>query len=167
MTQVPKPDSSGGAGLSRRIALGGGMAVALVPTLSLPTRLAQATSPDDPLASAIKAITKGAKVLSGRVKLVMPELAENGNSVALTVTVDSPMTTAEHVRVIHVLSEKNPVTHIARFHLGPRAGRARISTNIRLATTQIVTGLAEMSDGSFWSGTAEVVVTLAACLDGG
>jgi sulfur-oxidizing protein SoxY len=69
------------------------------------------------------------------------------------------------VRAIHVFTELNPQPDVASFHLGPRAGRAWVSTRIRLAHTQNVTAIAELSDGSFWSGQAAVVVTLAACLE--
>ena len=118
-------------------------------------------------ADAIKALTNGAAIKPGRVAIVMPELAENGNTVAMTVTVESPMTAADHVRAIHIIADKNPIARVVSFHLGPRAGRAKVATNIRLATTQVVTALAEMSNGQFWSGTQEVIVTLAACLDAG
>lgn len=119
------------------------------------------------LAEAIKKIAKGGAPKAGRVSLKIPELAENGNAVGMTVEVESPMTAADHVKTIHVLSEKNPIVEIVRFHIGPRAGRARVSTNIRLATTQRVVALAEMSDGSIWQGHADVIVTLAACIDAG
>ncbi len=119
------------------------------------------------LAEAIKKIAKGGAPKTGRVSLKIPELAENGNAVGMTVEVESSMTSADHVKTIHVLSEKNPIVEIVRFHIGPRAGRARVSTNIRLATTQRVVALAEMSDGSIWQGHADVIVTLAACIDAG
>ena len=131
------------------------------------TGVGPASAEADQAAEAITALTGGAKVSPGRVVLVMPELAENGNSVSVRVTVESPMTVADHVKAIHIVSEKNPIARVASFHLGPRAGRAEIHTNIRLATTQVVTALAEMSDGRYFSGTQEVVVTLAACLDPG
>ena len=118
-------------------------------------------------ADAIKALTNGAVVKPGRVVIVMPELAENGNTVAMTVTVESPMTAADHVRAIHIIADKNPIARVVSFHIGPRAGRAKVAANIRLATTQVVTALAEMTDGQFYSGTQEVIVTLAACLDPG
>lgn len=121
----------------------------------------------DELADALKLITKGAPVTVGRVKLVMPELAENGNVVSTLVEVQSPMTASDHVKTIHVLAEKNPQVTLVRFHLGARAGRARVAANVRLADTQRIIALAEMSDGSFWSGSAEVIVTLAACIDSG
>jgi sulfur-oxidizing protein SoxY len=112
-------------------------------------------------------LTRGTTPNSSRVKLTLPELAENGNVVSLLVEVESPMTATDHVKTITILSEKNPQTTLIRFHLGPRAGRARVASNIRLASTQRVVALAEMSDGSFWSGDANVIVTLAACVDGG
>jgi sulfur-oxidizing protein SoxY len=145
-------------GITRRDALAGATALVLVP--------ARVRATQEELAGAIKDIVRTAVVKAGRVKLTMPELAENGNSVSLSIAIDSPMTAADHVKIIHVLSEMNPITTVARFHLGPRAGRAKVATNIRLATTQTVTAIAEMSDGSFCSGTANVVVTLAACIEG-
>ncbi len=99
--------------------------------------------------------------------LTIPQLAENGLSVYTTVAVDSPMTAEDHVRAIHILSEKNPIARLATFHLGPRAGVAEVSTNIRLAASQEVVALAELSDGTFWRDSREVVVPLAACIDGG
>jgi sulfur-oxidizing protein SoxY len=117
------------------------------------------------MAEAIRKVIGAAPVTEGRVKLELPPLSENGNTVPLTVSVESPMTAAEHVRAIHVFTELNPEPNVASFHLGPRAGRAQVSTRIRLAHTQNVTAIAALSDGSFWSGRAAVVVTLAACLE--
>lgn len=115
----------------------------------------------------LEELTKGAPVTDDRVHLTIPGVAENGLSVYTTVSVDSPMTEADYVRAIHILSEKNPIAHLMTFHLGPRAGRAKISTNIRLGASQEVTALVEMSDGSFWRDRKDVVVTIAACIDGG
>ena len=114
---------------------------------------------------AIRAVVGTARVTKGRVKLELPPLSENGNAVPLTVLVESAMTDAEHVRAIHVFTEKNPQPDVVSFHLGPRAGRASVSTRIRLADTQTVVAICELSDGSFWSDRADVVVTLAACLE--
>ena len=114
-----------------------------------------------------KEMTRGTTPRMGRVKLTMPELAENGNSVSTVIEVESPMTAGDHVRSVSVLAEKNPQTLAFRAHLGARAGRARVATNIRLADTQRIVAIAEMSDGSFWMGEARVLVTLAACIDGG
>jgi len=76
------------------------------------------------------------------------------------------MTESDHVKAIHVFTEKNPQPNVIGAQLGPRAGRASVSTRIRLADTQKIVALAQMSDGSFWSDEVEVVVTLAACLEG-
>ncbi len=150
--------------LTRRGALVATVAVAVAP-MALNGRVAHAL--EQQAVAAIEEITKGAVVQPGRVSIMLPELAENGNSVALTVTADSPMTAADHVKAIHIVSEKNPIARVVSFTLGPRSGRAQVQTNIRLATTQTVTAIAEMSDGSFWSANQEVIVTLAACLDAG
>jgi sulfur-oxidizing protein SoxY len=114
---------------------------------------------------AIRKVVGTARVSPGRVKLDLPPLSENGNTVPLAVSVESPMTEADHVRAIHVFTEKNPQPDVVSFRLGPRAGRARVATRIRLADTQTVVAISELSDGSFWSASADVVVTLAACLE--
>lgn len=114
---------------------------------------------------AIRKVVGSSPVNRGRVKLELPPLSENGNTVPLAVSVESPMTEAEHVKAIHVFTEKNPQPDVASFRFGPRAGRASVSTRIRLADTQTVVAVAELSDGSFWSVSADVVVTLAACLE--
>jgi sulfur-oxidizing protein SoxY len=114
---------------------------------------------------AIGKVVGAARVTAGKVKLELPPLVENGNAVPLAVSVESPMTAAEHVRAIHVFTEKNPQPDVASFYLGPRSGRASVATRIRLADTQTVVAISELSDGSFWSARADVVVTLAACLE--
>ena len=119
------------------------------------------------LEEAIHAVTRGAPVRQGRVKLDVPPLVDNGNTVPISVTVDSPMTAADHVRVINVLTEKNPQPFVLTAHLGPRAGRASISMRGRIADTGNVIAIAEMSDGSFWADRVDVVVTLSACLEDG
>ena len=115
--------------------------------------------------AAIRKIVGEAQIRKGKVMLDLPPLVENGNVVPMTVTVDSPMTKDSFVRAIHVFSEKNPQPNVISVQLGARAGKAEIATRIRLATTQKLTAIAEMSDGSCWSDTQEVVVTLAACLE--
>jgi len=114
---------------------------------------------------AIGKVVGSARVRPGKVKLELPPLSENGNAVPLAVRVDSPMTEADYVKAIHVFTEKNPQPDVVSFHLGPRAGRASVATRIRLADTQTVVAISELSDGSFWSDRADVVVTLAACLE--
>jgi sulfur-oxidizing protein SoxY len=115
--------------------------------------------------AAIRRALGEATIRKGRVMLDLPPLVENGNVVPLTVAVDSPMTKDDFVKAIHVFNEKNPQPNVISVRLGPRAGKAEISTRIRLATTQKLMAIAEMSDGTCWSDTQEVVVTLAACLE--
>jgi sulfur-oxidizing protein SoxY len=117
------------------------------------------------LASAIHNVVGEAPVHTGKVKLDIPPLVENGNTVPMTVNVESPMTADDHVKSIHVFNEKNPQPNIGNFYIGPWAGRARVSTRIRLADSQKVVAIAQLSDGSFWSGSVDVVVTLAACTE--
>jgi sulfur-oxidizing protein SoxY len=116
--------------------------------------------------AAIKKVVGGAALRKGKVKLDLAPLIENGNTVPLAVSVESPMSAEDYVKAIHVFNEKNPQPNVVSVHIGPRAGKASISTRIRLADTQRVIAIAEMSDGTFWSDEAEVVVTLAACLEG-
>ncbi|RZJ10062.1 MAG: SoxY-related AACIE arm protein, partial [Haliea sp.] len=116
--------------------------------------------------AAVAAYAGGAAVRPGKVRLDMPELVDNGNVVPLTVTVDSPMTAADHVTAVAIFNEKNPQREVATFTLGPRAGKASVSTRIRLATSQQLVAVAQLSDGSFWSHTVNVIVTLAACIEG-
>jgi sulfur-oxidizing protein SoxY len=117
------------------------------------------------MATAMRDVTGSAVVRAGKVKLDVPPLVENGNTVPMTVSVTSPMTAEDHVRSIHVFVEKNPQPNVGNFVLGPHAGRAQISTRIRLADSQKVVAIAKLSDGSFWSATVDVVVTLAACTE--
>jgi sulfur-oxidizing protein SoxY len=149
---------------TRRQFLGlAGSAVVLgaVPIVTL--REAEATPAS--LATAIRSVVGAAAVRTGRVKLEVPPLVENGNTVPMTVSVQNPMTPEDHVKSIHVFNEKNPQPNIGNFYLGPQAGRAQISTRIRLADSQKIVAIARLSDGSFWSATVDVVVTLAACTD--
>lgn len=124
-----------------------------------------ATGTADAMREAIRKLVGNAPIQPGRVKLDLPPLVENGNSVQLAVTVDSPMSEEDHVTQIHLFSEKNPLPTMAVFFLGPRSGRASVVTRVRLADSQTVTALCQMSDGSFWSDSASVLVTLAACVE--
>jgi sulfur-oxidizing protein SoxY len=119
------------------------------------------------LDEAIRKVVGNAQVREGKVKLDLPPLIDNGNTVPLSVEVESPMTAADHVKAIHVFTERNPQPYVLSAHLGPRAGRARIATRARIADTGTVMAIAELSDGSFWSGSVKVVVTLSACLEEG
>ena len=149
---------------SRRqfLGLAGGAAVAgAVPIVTL--RPLEATPAM--LSSAIRQVVGEAPIRTGRVKLDIPPLVENGNTVPMTVSVTSPMTEQDYVKSIHVFNEKNPQPNIGNFHLGPRAGRAQVSTRIRLADSQKVVAIARLSDDTFWSATVDIVVTLAACTE--
>lgn len=125
---------------------------------------AQAAAVD--LDSTVRAFTGGAQPKPGRVKLDIAQLVENGNVVPITVDVESPMTPADHVKRIAVFNEKNPQRDVGVFTLGPRSGKARIATRIRLSTSQRLVAIAQMSDGSYWQDDASVIVTIAACIEG-
>ncbi len=126
---------------------------------------AQQVLPAHDLQPQIRAIAGGARPQAGRIRIVLPQLAENGNSVPLELDVDSPMSETDFVRSVHVFAERNPRPLVGSFHLGASAGRARLSLRIRLAGTQRVVAIAVLADGSCWSAEAEVVVTSGACLD--
>jgi sulfur-oxidizing protein SoxY len=118
-----------------------------------------------PEIAALTAMLAGRQLRKGRVHLDIPQLADNGNSVPLTITVDSPMTDTDRVVAIHLYSERNPRPRIALVELGPDAARAELATRIRLAGTQRIVAVAQMADGSLWAETAEVIVTQSACTD--
>jgi sulfur-oxidizing protein SoxY len=117
------------------------------------------------MALAIRKVAGEAEVKPGKVKLDLPPLVENGNTVAMSVSVDSPMTPKDYVKAIHVFTEKNPQPNIISVQLGPRAGLAGISTRVRLADSQKVVAICELSDGTFWSHSVDVIITLGACLE--
>jgi sulfur-oxidizing protein SoxY len=119
------------------------------------------------LDEAIRKVVGGAPVRAGKVKLDIPPLIDNGNTVPLSVEVDSPMTATDHVKAIHVFTERNPQPYVLSAYLGPRAGRARIATRARIGDTGTVMAIAQLSDGSFWSDSVKVIVTLSACLEEG
>jgi len=125
---------------------GGAAVIGAVPMVTL--RPADATPAT--LAAAIRGVVGPAVVRTGKIKLDIPPLVENGNTVPMTVSVSSPMTADDHVKSIHVFNEKNPQPNIGNFYLGPQAGRAQISTRIRLADSQKIVAIAKLSDGSFW-----------------
>lgn len=142
-------------------AAGGIAAAALVPS----ARAQMTRTPLNNMPDVIRKLAGGKAINKGKVKLDLPPLVENGHLVPLTVRVDSPMTVADHVKAIHVFTERNPLPEMATFRIGPRAGRAQVTTRVRLADTQNVVAIAEMNDGSLWSDSAHLIVTLAACLE--
>jgi sulfur-oxidizing protein SoxY len=124
-----------------------------------------AATPAD-MAAAVAAFTGGVAPREGKVRFDIAQLIDNGNAVPVTVAVESAMTAADHVAAIAIFNEKNPQTDVAVFTLGPRAGKAEVSTRIRLATSQRLIAVARMNDGSCWSKSVDVIVTLAACIEG-
>ncbi len=117
------------------------------------------------LESAVRDFTGGAAPREGRVHLDVAPLVENGNTVPLSVSAESPMTAADHVSAIAVFNTRNPQRDVAIFHFTPRSGRAAVSTRIRLATSQTLVAVARMSDGSYWTTQSSVIVTLAGCIE--
>jgi len=146
---------------SRREFLIGSAGIGLASALPLES----ASATPAMLEEAIRSVIGEANLQTGKITLEVPPLVENGNTVPVTIIVDSPMSKADHVKAIHVFNEKNPQPHVISITLGPRAGKARIATRIKLADTQRIVGIAEMSDGSFWTGEANVIVTIAACVE--
>ncbi len=119
----------------------------------------------DSMKESIQAFTGGRPVTDGRIKFEISLLVENGNSVPLSVLVDSPMTKDNHVTRIGLFNEKNPMPDVAIFNLTPRSGRAQIATRMRLNDTQFITAIAEMSDGTYFSARSGVIVTMPACVE--
>jgi sulfur-oxidizing protein SoxY len=155
---ISNPNS---AAATRREVLAGAAGMALASVVAIrPGRATPAT-----LQAAIKKVVGDAPLRKGKVTIDVPPLVENGNSVPITVSVDSPMTATDHVRAIHIFNEKNPQPDVIGVHLGPRAGKAALSTRIKLADAQKVVAVAQLSDGSFWSDDADVIVTIAACVE--
>jgi sulfur-oxidizing protein SoxY len=150
-------ESSRGAGTTRRQVLAG------AGVLLVSMRSAQATP--ESMAAAIQAFTGGVEVRKGKVTLEIPALVENGNSVPVKVAVENPMTPADFVKTIAVFNERNPQPNVANFHLSPRSGRAVVSTRMRLGDSQNIIAIAQLSNGTFWSDMAEVIVTLPACAE--
>ena len=129
--------------------------------LALGARPASATA--ESVTKLLDGVAGGTAPAESRVKLELPEIAEDGSFVPLTVAVDCPMTEADHVRAIRVVAKENPQPEVAVFYLTPLIGRAEVSTRIRLARSQVVTALAEMSDGSVFAASASVKVMLGGC----
>ncbi len=123
----------------------------------------RAWSTDAGTAEAISKATDGALLHDGRVELTLPPLVESGNSVPLTVRVQSALTEQDHVRRIMIFADRNPRPRVLAVTLGPRAGKAEVTTNIRLSGPQNVIAVAELSDGSFWTCKVNVLVTIGAC----
>jgi sulfur-oxidizing protein SoxY len=111
----------------------------------------------------IKAFTGGKQAVEAKVKLDLPEIAENGNTVPMTVTVESPMSEQSHVTEVLVLADGNPNAGVATFYFSPASGVAEANTRIRLAATQNIIAVAKMNDGSFVMASKQVKVTIGGC----
>jgi len=111
----------------------------------------------------IAKFTGGKTPAAGKVNLDLPEIAENGNTVPMSVSVDSPMTTQSHVTEVLVVGDGNPHAGVVKFHFSPASGVAEASTRIRLAKTQTITAVAKMNDGSVFMNTKQVKVTIGGC----
>jgi sulfur-oxidizing protein SoxY len=129
-------------------------------TLGLPMTPAFAKNNIDDV---VAKFTGGKALVSGRIKLDVPEIAENGNTVPMTVTVESPMTEQSYVSDVLIVADGNPNAGVATFHFSPASGVAEANTRIRLAETQNVTAIAKMNDGSFYSVSKQVKVTIGGC----
>ena len=112
---------------------------------------------------AIKKFSRGKAPVQGKVKLDLPEIAENGNTVPMTVTVDSPMTEQSHVTEVLIVANENPRSGVATFYFSPASGVAEANTRIRLAATQNVIAVAKMNDGSVFMTSKQVKVTIGGC----
>ena len=145
-------------GTTRRTFLAGAAVISVLP-------LSSARATPETMAAAIKEVVGDKAVREGGMTLDLPPLIENGNAVPLTVSVESPMTDDDHVKAIHVFNEKNPQPRVFDARLGPAGGKAAISTRIKLGDSQKLVAIAETSKGEFLSASADVIVTLAACLE--
>ncbi len=132
---------------------------------SVVVRPVAALPQSDVLTPLVNAYAAGGSVREGRVKFDIAPLVDNGNSVPVEITVESPMTRAQHVVGIALFNEKNPQNQVAEFALTPLVGRARVATRIRLALSQQLVAVAKMNDGSCWTHTVEVLVTIASCIE--
>ena len=115
------------------------------------------------VAKAIKEMIGDKKTKTGRIKMELPQIAENGNTVPMGFEVESPMTESDYVKAVHIFAEKNPQPNVATYRFTPESGKAKVSTRMRLRKTQNVVAVAEMSDGSVYMVKTPVKVTIGGC----
>jgi sulfur-oxidizing protein SoxY len=161
-----REDAARDDGLATRRAFLGGAAILAGGMLLVTVKTDSARATTATMNAAIKKVIGEAPLRKGKVTIDVPPLVENGNVVPVTVSVESPMTAADHVKAIHLFNEKNPQPNVIGVKLSPRAGKAQLSTRIKLADAQKVVAVAQLSDGTFWSDDADVIVTIAACVEG-
>jgi sulfur-oxidizing protein SoxY len=146
--------------LDRRQVLG--VSAGALATAALGATISPAVAANDS-ADLIKKFTGGKTPAEGKVKLDLPEIAENGNTVPLTVLVESPMTEQSYVSDVLIVADGNPNGGMAMFHFSPASGVAEANTRVRLAATQTITAVARMNDGSFFTASRQVKVTIGGC----
>jgi sulfur-oxidizing protein SoxY len=139
--------------------------ISILPLVFATRGFAQANAHVSTIDPLVRSFTNGVDVLPGKVKLVLPKIADNGHSVPVTVKVDSPMTPESHVKSIHLISEKHPVRDMASFYCGPMLARAEFTSRLRLNGSQRVVAIAGLSDGTFWSDMVRIEVREAACTE--
>lgn len=150
----------------RAFLISAGAAAAVLPAVGVEAQevlISEAIERTKQFQEAYAALVAGSTPLEGKITLELPEIAENGNFVPLTVMVDSPMTPEDHVKVIHLLATSNPVARVASFHLSPVNGVARVQSRMRLAKTQDVIAIARFSNGLIAAATATVKVSIGGC----
>ncbi len=144
----------------RQLVLAGGGGAALIALFGIRSARAQDKSLAD---EAIAKILGAAKPVEGKLVIDMPEIAENGNTVPFSVAIESPMTAADHVKAIHVFATGNPTPAAGTFRFTPASGRATVASRMRLAKTQDIVTIAELSNGSFLMAKRTVKVTIGGC----
>jgi sulfur-oxidizing protein SoxY len=142
----------------RRVLVAGIAALPLLPGVAL--------AEDEPEVAAFKAFVGSRKVQSTRLVLDIPRIADNGNVVPVKISMPGPFAPGAEVKSIHLFSEKNPVPQMAVFSFPMPVARVEVESRVRLAGTQRVAAVATMADGSLYAATADVVVTVSACIDG-
>ncbi len=148
-----------GSGLSRRTALKAGALAALASVLAGRMAFADANA----VAAELKKLYGDKPMAEGKIKLDVPEIAENGMVVPINVEVESPMTEADYVKSVHIYAAGNPLPGVVSYTFTPACGKAAASTRMRLAQTQDVICVAEMSDGKLYTAKANVKVTIGGC----
>jgi sulfur-oxidizing protein SoxY len=142
----------------RRALLAGAAALPLMPAVAL--------AQGEPEIAAYKAFVGNRVARTGRLVLDIPRIADNGNVVPIRISLPGPFAPGSEVKSIHLFSEKNPVPQMAVFHFPAPVGRVEVESRVRLAGTQRIAAVATMADGTLYSATADIVVTVSACVDG-
>lgn len=149
--------------LDRRAFARGTAVAAIALTLPRGPAFGQDKPQPQPWEQELKKVLGDAKPAEGKVKLEMPEIAENGNTVPFQVSVESAMTDKDSVKAIHIIATANPQADVATFHFTPLSGKPFVASRMRLAKTQDVIAVAEMGDGTFQMAKRNVKVTIGGC----